>query len=211
MDSEKLDEKTPIKAAEFAQAVDPIQTVEPVQSVEPIQNVQQSISQDFKQNKEIKNARIIILVLVTLELVFALYYLIQQCITLGRYDKIPSKARYGPVSDALIGDVVFPVFSVIYLIVFIVVVARYLRVGILVFAWLSIIQVVCTFAVFIISVIALADLENTNFGPVTNAGVAFSGVLVALSFLTFVFTIVVIIFAFKLAKLLKQQEAYQYV
>jgi hypothetical protein len=75
MDSEQLDEKTPIKDAEIAPAVEPVQYVEPLQSVEPIQPVEskptlhQSVTQDFKQNKEINQARIIILILVTFEIV----------------------------------------------------------------------------------------------------------------------------------------------
>jgi len=49
--------------------------------------------------------------------------------------------------------------------------------------------VVIALFVFIVSCIALADFNKTHFGPVTNAGVGFSGLLVALSCLTFLFSV----------------------
>jgi len=63
MDSEQVNEKIPITSAEVTPAV------EPVQSTESKPNLKQIVTQDFKQNKEINTARIIILVLLTLEIV----------------------------------------------------------------------------------------------------------------------------------------------
>jgi len=49
--------------------------------------------------------------------------------------------------------------------------------------------VVLALFVFIVSCIALSDLEKTNYGPVTTAAVAFSGLFVALSLLIFLFSV----------------------
>jgi len=131
-------------------------------------------------------------------LAFAVSYLVSQFVTLIKY-----------ASGTNIAGFILAIASLCYLIVFIVVVVRYFRIPILVFAWLGAIHLMCVAAVAVLAIIGVIVISALISSAIL--AIVLIVVVIVIAGLYAIFTILTVIYSFKLARAIKQQQAYQLV
>ncbi|CAF1103182.1 unnamed protein product [Adineta ricciae] len=175
----------------------------------PITPMQSSQPMGFHDNREIRRTRTILIVVLTIELLLAIIYLIQQSVYLTRYNNLPYDMRNHTSGTTYTAGVVGGVISIVYVILFLVFVTLHLRIPILIVTWLGVIQLIFIGAVLVITILAI--LASTIATTYIVGGFIASIIIIVLVGISSILVILSVFFGFKLSKLLKAQENYQMV
>jgi len=118
--------------------------------------------------------------------------------------KQPSNSHSSNNLDS--GNLIAAILSLVYITVFIVVVAEYVHYGIRMLAYLGLIQLICTIIIIILTIIGLVHGTAATSGVAVGTGA--SVIVIIVTALTFLITILTIVYALKLAKDIEQLEHY---
>ncbi|CAF1372112.1 unnamed protein product [Rotaria sordida] len=175
----------------------------------PMQPLQSTTKQEYAPTITITKTRRTLLILLGIHMVLALFYFIERIVVLAKYHNVHKDARNPNVPTSNIGNVISGAILIVYLILYIVMVVKYVRIGILIFAWLGILELVGLVILIVFAIVAIATFSAVLHD--TGVGLAFSVTLLIIAVLTFIFTMLTVIFSFKLAKLIKIQHNYQHI
>jgi len=193
---------------------------------------------DYKPNSEIRRKRIILLILLAVQLVFALFYFLESLIgsVIQKYGiktyqaaapvyyrsttdplnflnnptyfpTTTAETYYSSSSGLYSGSLIVALISLVYITIFIIVVAEYVHLGIRILAWLGLIQLICTAIIIIITIIAIVR-SSAAVGAIA-AGIGAGVIVIILSGISCILTILTVVYAFKLANEIKQHQHYQ--
>ncbi|CAF1221339.1 unnamed protein product [Rotaria sordida] len=157
--------------------------------------------------KPLKRARMILIILILIEMAFISVYFIWEFIALISYVQETSLNK--AYVNNYVGTVVASGIVLIYEMLFLLLVIQYHRIGILIFAWIGILHLLCVFCLIILLMITIAAgaiVVNSVVG-----GLVASIIIIVLTTIASILSILTVVYAFKLARHLKEQSAYRIV
>ncbi|CAF1073281.1 unnamed protein product [Rotaria sp. Silwood1] len=175
--------------------------------IAPMPISQLTSKQDYAPNNNVKKTRITLLILLAVHMVLAWLYFIEHIVGLAKYYDASKEIRDHEAAFPYISNVISGAVLILYLIIYIIVVVQYMRIGILIFAWLGILELLGLVLVIVFAIIAIVAFSTTSHYAAV--GIVFSVILLIIAIFTFIFTMLTVIFSFKLAKLIKIQHTYQ--
>ncbi|CAF1031086.1 unnamed protein product [Adineta steineri] len=177
--------------------------------VVPVTASQPIIVEDYKDYQDIRRTRGVLIVLIAIQLVFAIFYFIERTIVLVRYYNIPHEMRGDSLSGSYIVGVIVAAFSVVYYNIFIIVVAQYRQTAILIFSWLGLIQLIFIGIIIALSIIAIVAVST--IASHIGTGIVISIIIIIIAGLACILTILTVICGFRMVNLLKMHGSYQLV
>ncbi|UJR07739.1 hypothetical protein I4U23_012023 [Adineta vaga] len=173
----------------------------------PMSVSQPTLGRNYRDNREIRQTRTILVVVLAIKLTLAVLYLIHQIYYFVKYNQLPAEKHSTGVVGFFIGGITGSVIAIIYHILFLIFVSLYQRIPILILTWLSLIELIIIgigLAFAIISIIFKTFL-TTYFVN----GLIASILLIIISGILSILIIITVVFGLKLSKLMKLHETYQ--
>ncbi|CAF1596763.1 unnamed protein product [Rotaria sordida] len=156
--------------------------------------------------KALRRTRVILLTLISIEIACTLFYFIWNLVALISYSHHGGKDYNNTSMDTLIGTVVASFIALIYEIIFLCVVIKYIRTGILICACIGILQLVyliCLIVLLIIAIVITASAAHNVAG-----GIVLAIVIIVIIGIANILSVLRIIYAFKVARLIKEKQAH---
>ncbi|CAF4894890.1 unnamed protein product [Rotaria sp. Silwood1] len=117
--------------------------------------------------KALRRTRIILIILIVIQIAFVLTYFIRDLIALISYLRYHENDRNNTYVRTYTGTVVASAAAFIYEFLFLLMVIKYVRIGILIFAWIGILHILCVVCLVIMLIIATvigASMANSAAG-----------------------------------------------
>jgi len=163
--------------------------------------------QGYQQNHEIHRARNILMILIGIKLILAVIYFIREVVNLAHYLRLDEVHRDGKHTGIYASSVVVAGLSLIYLIIFAAMVIKYIRIGILIFAWLGLIELILVILLVILLIVGAIIISAASHAVAV--GIVASIIIIIIATISCLLTILIVIYAFKLARLIKAHDGYQ--
>ncbi|CAF3677922.1 unnamed protein product [Rotaria sp. Silwood1] len=119
--------------------------------------------------------------------VLAWLYFIEHIVGLAKYYDASKEIRDHEAAFPYISNVISGAVLILYLIIYIIVVVQYMRIGILIFAWLGILELLGLVLVIVFAIIAIVAFSTTSHYAAV--GIVFSVILLIIAIFTFIFTV----------------------